>query len=277
MIRIARIGLISAIAVVLVGALLPSLAFADFDDAFGVGAGGTSIQAIIFHAGYGSSSAGQEGSMRLVIKRDGKTKLDFRPKSRCKYCGLYAGLDPVKVVQLDPTREPEVMFDIFSGGAHCCTYSLIFRYANGRYRGRYHFWGNGGYRVVRIAGDRRIIARDDRFAYRFDCYACSSYPIQIWKFRQGRMIDVTRQYPRFIRGDARRLRRRWKRAAHVGRAAAPLAAWVADECSLGRCRSGFRTANRLARNGAVDKFFPGGRERFPDKLRMTMKRFGYSG
>jgi hypothetical protein len=39
---------------------------------------------------------------------------------------------------------------------------------------------------------------DTRFAYTFGGYAGAAYPIQIWQYQQGQMVDVTRHYPKLV-------------------------------------------------------------------------------
>ena len=144
-----------------------------------------------------------------------------------------------------------VIFNIYSGGAHCCSYSLIFQYRNGRYTPTQQFSrGNGYYRLRSLRGMRVFVSRDDRFAYRFDCYA-SSYPLSMWRLTGRGMVDITRRFRGLIKRDANRHKRVWRIRARNGDAAgAPLAAWLADQCMLGTV-GGWQTVDRVTRNGGV--------------------------
>lgn len=267
----------AAVGVFALALLLPASALADRETAIATGPGWNVIEATMTYKAYGTEGAGREGSMRLTVKRDDQRAFDRFPAPRCEYCGLFNGFpSAVQILQLDATPEPEIIFNIYSGGAHCCDYSLILRFVDGRYETTTHFWGNSPYRFRKLNGQPRLVNRDDRFAYRFDCYACSRFPIQIWAFRNGSMRDVTRGYPNLIRRDARGHKRAWRRAARRGQAAAPIAAWAADQCLLGKCSSAKRKARSLARNGAVSAFYPNGRRGFIPKLNRTLRRFGYS-
>jgi hypothetical protein len=143
------------------------------------------------------------------------------------------------VRDLDADGEPEVTLDLFTGGAHCCTESVVYRYRPDlrRYRSVLHSWGNGAYRITQLDGRGvpELQSEDDRFAYAFTSFAFSVFPVRIWQFDHGRFLDITRRYPDAVRRDAdhiwaayRSLRR--KRADVRG----ALAAWTADMQLLGR-------------------------------------------
>jgi len=80
-----------------------------------------------------------------------------------------------------------------------------------------------------------------------------------------------------VRRDANQHRRVWRVRARNGGAAAPLAAWLADQCMLRRCRPAWRTVNRVAKNGGVREYYGGGQDDYLRKLRRTIRRLGYSG
>lgn len=113
------------------------------------------------------------------------------------------------VRDLDGDGEREVVLDVYTGGAHCCTISRIYRYSRGRYRLTSHDWGNvfPPYRIVDFGRDGRLELRsaDDRFAYVFTSFAGSLFPVRIWRYDRGRMLDVTRRYPGIVARDAARL------------------------------------------------------------------------
>lgn len=130
-------------------------------------------------------------------------------------------LSGLKVLDLDGDAEPEVLLGNFSGGAHCCFSSLVYRYSPQKavavpaYELTTHAWGNGAFELADLdlaqdgggAALPEWISRDDRFAYAFAAYAASFYPIQIWRYGsngsgQGQFIDVSRDYPNQVYGDA---------------------------------------------------------------------------
>ncbi len=125
-------------------------------------------------------------------------------------------LSDLKVLDLDGDAEPEVHLGNFSGGAHCCFSSLVYRYqpgatgTQGSYALTTHPWGNGAFELEDLdlgqdGGGQVVpewISRDDRFAYAFAAYAASFYPIQIWRYDEGSFADVSRDYPKQVYSDA---------------------------------------------------------------------------
>ena len=96
-------------------------------------------------------------TLRVSVVRAGRKALDV-PIQRigCPDC---AGSRPVDVAVRDlDGGEPEILFDLFTGGAHCCAVSLILRWdaEAHRYRSTFALWGNYGRRLVDL--DRRRLA-----------------------------------------------------------------------------------------------------------------------
>lgn len=164
---------------------------------------------------------------------------------------------PVTARDLDGDREPEVLVDLYSGGAHCCTYTLLYRYEAKRkaYRRLFHSWGNAGYRVRDLDRDGRpeLVSGDDRFAYTFTSYASSVDPLQIWSYRAGKLTDVTRSFPAALRRDAGRLwlayvRDRTERDADVR---GVLAAYLAERVLLGEGAEAWKQLHEVLSRGEL--------------------------
>ncbi|MGH7706857.1 MAG: hypothetical protein ACREM6_02835 [Vulcanimicrobiaceae bacterium] len=164
------------------------------------------------------------------------------------------------LVDLDGNGDSEVIVDGYSGGAHCCTSSAIFRRdrSSGRYVVSVHDWRNSK-SVPRLVPDPHgrgflFVSGDDAFAYGISYYAASSEPVAIWRYRDGELQDVTRQYPTIVRHHAHLL---------LTRANAPdlradraelqpiLLAYLADEYSLGTPADGWTVVR--ARYGFADR------------------------
>jgi len=188
----------------------------------------------------------------------------------------------LRVVDLDANGELEVILDLYSGGAHCCTSSLVEQYdaAAATYQtAAVHDWGNPGYRLENIdrAGPLEFVTGDDRFAYEVACYACSALPLQIWRYTPGRFVDVTREFPALVRKDAagawKEYRSALKRKEDVR---GLLSAWAADRALLGNGAQAFRTLDRLAARGVLngDSPWPSGK-RYVRELRAFLTRTGY--
>ena len=135
--------------------------------------------------------------LELVGKSNGKSV--FSIKYPIKNASDYES--SIKLVKLKKDSEfPEVIFDFFTGGAHCCTVSKIL-YST--HEGSWQIADLGlrdgidiQFEDITGEGNFVIIGLEDSFYYTFDCYACSRPPIKIEEFRNGHLDDVTRE-PRF--------------------------------------------------------------------------------
>ncbi len=225
--------------------------------------------------------------LRVEIWRDG-VKVVNRPATiPCEGCepqpmpGGYS-TKPVRVVQLDSTPEPEVVFTILSAGAHCCAFAKIFRWDGGleRYLDSTHNFYDGIYLLqdLRHNGIPLFVDTDTLLAYRFSCYACAIYPPQISEYRTGRIVDVTPRFPREIKENLTKARRSYRRIRpHDSRGM--LATVAADYCLLGRCGAGFAFVRRAISRGRAsgnEPHFEGSRGRkFIPALRRFLHAHGY--
>jgi hypothetical protein len=153
--------------------------------------------------------------------------------------------------------EPEVLVDLYTGGAHCCSITLILRYDRGRYRATLGYWGNFGSELVDLDGDRRpeFAAYDERFVYTFAAYVFSAAPVQIWDYRQGKLVDVTRRFPKLVRADAashwkRYLSERGEKETDVR---SVVAAYVADQYLLGNPSEAKRALDLALKRGDLGR------------------------
>ena len=225
-------------------------------------------------------------NVRITILRNGAVLLDRKPNPICGFCVVWPGgggeSDSVHALQLDSNPEPEAVFDLYSGGAHCCFYSLIFRYdpATNTYIGLRHEWFNAGYRFFDPEADGipEFLSRDDHFAYKYASYVGSQYPPQIWRYDAGQLLDVTRDYPSLVRRSARKQLGNYNAGKGESDVRAALAVFLADKCLLGDCASGFEVVLAARRRGYLGKQFtdfgPSG-ARFVLNLRAFLFRRDY--
>jgi hypothetical protein len=135
-------------------------------------------------------------------------------------------------------------------------------------------WWHTGYRLRDLDEDGvpEFVSYDNRFAYTFSCFACSWFPPQIWIYRSGRFIDVTRHFPGIVSQDARQA---W-RAARGGRDrseenAGALAAWTADQCLLDQCTRAWRRLEVWRQRGWIHPAL--GWDRTPQAYLAHLRRF----
>jgi hypothetical protein len=178
-------------------------------------------------------------NLRLRVTRDGKTVYDRTvPLPRdCMTdgCSLLSGPGgrSFELRDLGLPSGPAAVIWFWTGGAHCCTVVHVVSMPDGRAAVRN--FGDPGARIVDLRGHYLFRSADDRFAYVFTSFAASAFPVQLWRFKNGRLTNVTREYPDTIAADAAQL---WhgvlsQRSSH-GEVRGVFAAWAADQCALGK-------------------------------------------
>jgi hypothetical protein len=204
----------------------------------------------------------QYSDLRITIVRAGT--LLFDGPVTCRYC---EGADPagqgltpsIRVRDLDGDAEPEVLLDLYTGGAHCCSVLGVYRLASdaGHYIPGFTNFGDPGYVIRDLDGDGKPELRtaDDHFAYKYTSYVESGLPLLIYDYRAGALVNVTRHFKGRVLRDARR----WLRYAHQlarqrdGDVRGFLAAYVADEYTAGHGSRGVREVRRAIRHHLIDK------------------------
>lgn len=225
-------------------------------------------------------------NVKLEILHSGERVYTKKFKPICKGCsmaplGVGRRGTPLRVRDIDGDKPPEVLVDLYTGGAHCCTYSTAFDRRGTDYMTSRHNWLDSGYRLRDRDGDGipEFRSSDAHFGYLYDCFACSRFPVQVFGFDDG-FDDVTPRFEELIRRDARNLREDYHETKGESNVRAILAAYVADRCNLGDCGDGFRLVRRalekgyLDRQGKEDIFRPYGKK-YVRSLKRVLRDLGY--
>ncbi len=192
----------------------------------------------------------------LKITRSGRTLLDSPLAGLCRDCDTFR---PVKIVVRDlDGGEPEVLLELYTQGAHCCTTVLLLRYdsATRAYRRTLLDFGNYGYKLADLDHDGlpEIEAFDERFIYTFGAYVFSSAPPLISQYRHGRLVDVTRRFPALIRRSAAMVGKEFltmKRPSNDVDLRTYVAVYVADQYLLGRPAEAKRALDYALHHGLL--------------------------
>lgn len=223
--------------------------------------------------------------LRLKIVRAGTTVLDGRLRLDCLNCGVVPlkafGMRSLRVRDLDGDREPEVLVDLYTGGAHCCFITVFHRYdpSGPRYARAVRDFADAGYTLRDLDGDGvpELESDDVAFAYAFASFADSAFPPQVWRYRQGRLTDVTRSFPKLVAADASARWRAYRSERESGAdVRGTLAAWAGDMYLLGRGDEVWPALEQARLRGDLDSPgpWPAGKQ-YVSVLRAFLKDAGY--
>ena len=237
--RLSALGLLAALALLVPGA-------ASASDGGSATASAGAVQATLTWA---AAEFGNKDP-HLVVTRAGAPAFDGSPipagspctEDGCVYAASGKRDAPLQVVDLDADGEPEVLVDIYTGGAHCCALTEILRFDATTYAPAETSSGNIGYELKDLDGDGRpeFVTADDAFSYAFASYAGSFHPPLVLDYdvtAKGAFRDVTRRFPALARKNARDALHTLARARRDHfETLGPVAAYVADLYLLGRGR-----------------------------------------
>jgi hypothetical protein len=238
---------------------------------------------------YGASDF---SNARVSIVRGGAELVNEVLGKECAYCtpwpasGAQPGVSSVTVRDLDGDDEPEVLVDLFSGGANCCWYTESYRYDSDRNAYVKKLLRPGlsfPYVLKDLNGDGvpEFRSVDYRFAYRYGSNVDTPRPLRIFQWDAGKLVDVTIAFPKLAARDAASLYREYLRVRKVKNAnlRGVLAAYLADSYNARNGRVAWRRVVAAYRRGELkrhfkDEFGPFGRA-YLKSLRSFLKRDGY--
>jgi hypothetical protein len=236
-----------------------------------------------------TGSLPQFHNIRLSISQAGK-KLYSQPvtsKACGKFCdpSILPGQPPLQLADLAQDGEPDVLLNLFTGGAHCCSLVQVFSYDPGTqtFGMVEHDFGDPGYRLenLPINGQKHpeFVTADDTFAGRFTDFAASGLPVQVLDLFHRQFQNVTRNYPSLVSRDAARWLKAYKSMARSGYrdSVGVIAAWAADEDQLGHLKLVARYLRTQAAAGHLNSALgtPNG-VRFVAQLQVFLRKQGYT-
>jgi hypothetical protein len=192
----------------------------------------------------------------------------------------------VTVRDLDADGEPEVLIDLYSGGANCCWFSVSYRFdeAQNKYVKKVLRPGLSfpyTLRDVDKNGVPEFVSVDYRFAYKYGSNADTPRPLRIFNWNAGKLVDVTVGFPKLAAADAADMYKgylHYRRVKDVN-VRGLLAAYLADSYNAGNGRVAWRRVVAAYRRGDVDKKFEGDvgphGKAYLQSLRRFLNRLGY--
>ena len=272
-----------AVFVVAVVAVVATMALASSTTRTASASAGATTATATYHEVSGAAVA-PYSNLRLAIVRAGRTLFDA--PVRADFCGtqcwpdIWPGHGFLRVADIEANGSPDVVLDLYSGGAHCCSIVEVYRFdaAAGVYRIVQHNFWDPGASLERIAGAYEFVSADDHFAYTFAAFAFSGLPLAVWSFEAGRFVDVTRRFPALIAADAARQWSAYLANRAQGYGLGFIAAWAADEDLLGRGAEVSATLAQQRRAGGLRSaggYSPSGGA-FIAALQRFLVRHGYT-
>jgi hypothetical protein len=208
---------------------------------------------------------------RLKITQNGSVVYDQAvPAKGCfRVCGP-GDKEPIHVSDLYGDGSEDVVLDLFSGGADCCTIEQVYvsSAAVNSYVMDEHNFGEAGAVLKDIGpgGRPEFVSGNKAFYCQLTFCAASGLPLQIFEFTEEKFVDVTKQHPKLITADAARWIKLYYKDPTAGQGL--IAAWAADEDNLG-LQANVRTVLQLQTADGHLK------ASFVETLQRFLKRHGY--
>jgi hypothetical protein len=165
-------------------------------------------------------------------------------------------LGGICVIRFKSESHPAVMVPVlYSFDATTSTYAKVLDLSAANFKSALKFDPNDGYVAKTVGGQVVLETGDGAFPYYFGCYACTPAPIHLEVLRGPRLVDVTGEHPQFVESNARQL---WSSVASEENGAdgyfglfGSLAAWTAEQCTIGRGASAWSQVQVLQSKGVL--------------------------
>lgn len=157
------------------------------------------IKVIVNYKPYDYSTESEDSNLTYQIYYDNQLKT-----TDAQMTGNFAN---VSLQDLDADKIPEVIIKTYSGGAHCCTNHTVYLWQENKQEFKQIETGaldgeGGTFKDLDNDGKLEFMTYDNSFLYAFSSYAGSFPPSLILRIENGEFIDVTRNYPEYLRATA---------------------------------------------------------------------------
>lgn len=228
--------------------------------------------------------------LHLKITRGDVVMFDDSLEDACRSCkGAWPGGQGTKnsvsisLLSGDKVVPPEVVVDLYTGGAHCCIISLIYAYnatANTYRRVAAKNWESPSY-TLKSERDSQpyFLTADGTFAYQFTSYADSVMPLETWALQSGKLVETTCDNLGLVREEAEGYEQsvnKELKSHGAGDSRGIFAALAADLYRLDQVKRANALANKLLKRKKFsgDRTWPHGKK-YVKALKRFLKREGY--
>ncbi|HMS34815.1 MAG TPA: hypothetical protein PKC91_12095 [Ignavibacteria bacterium] len=125
----------------------------------------------------------------------------------------------IKEYDLNNDGNREILIEMYSGGAHCCTSLYLGRFIKDKFIFTDTvFWGNSYYSVEDLDKDGKleISGSSDMFAYAFTNYAETKFPLMIYRYNGSKFVNVTSDYKQMINNQLEEFRHELRESYDTG-------------------------------------------------------------
>ena len=202
------------------------------------------------------------------------TRLRIKKKDKTIFNKIFLDrILSIKDYDLNKDGKKEILIEMYSGGAHCCTSLYASEISgNGFVLSDSINWGNSFYEIEDIDNDGKyeIAGVNDMFAYAFTNYAESRFSLLIYGYENNKFTDITGRFSSRINDNISGLRDELREYTdtgfqcmglneetfntEAGAVKAILAAIVADYNSLNETSKGFELIDSVYNCPDKEKF-----------------------
>jgi hypothetical protein len=151
-----------------------------------------SVRVLVSYQEYNFDSTDERSANNLSYKifYDGKLQVEENTST--------VSMASVFLQDLDNNGIPETIIRTFSGGAHCCTSHTIYTWKKEQFiKTEIEYLDGIGGNFKDLNNDKifEFVTYDNSFLYTFSSYAGSFPPSLIYTLQNGKLKNVTRQFP----------------------------------------------------------------------------------